>query len=316
MPESTRRDLSFSWNGLSLAGTLHLPSPKGRHPAVLMMQGSGPADRDGDGYFPPIRDTFLNRQIATFSFDKPGCGDSAGDWRDHALRAREDQALAALEVMRDHPAIDSATVGIWGQSQGGWLVQMLAARLSDLSFAIVNSGPSLDVVEQNRYGCEHTMRARGRSEDEIRRALVFVDNLHEAARQEADYATVEARLLSQARAEPWYGYLTADDAKDWAGFCKFVVEGYEPLDALARISCPFLAIFGGLDTLGPAWRSAQETGHALRRSGNADSTVVVFPAGDHRISDATTEEFVAGYLDLLGDWSARRSRTEPSERST
>ena len=60
-----------------------------------MMQGSGPADRDGNGYFPHIRDTFLSRGLATFAFDKPGIGASMGDWRDYALRGRAKQAVAA-----------------------------------------------------------------------------------------------------------------------------------------------------------------------------------------------------------------------------
>jgi hypothetical protein len=306
MPDSTQHELSFVWNGLLLAGTLHLPSSGGPHPAALMMQGSGPSDRDGDGYFPPIRDAFLDRRIATFSFDKPGCGDSAGDWRDHALGDRGDQALSALEELRDHPAIDAATVGIWGQSQGGWLVQMLAGRMSDLSFAIANSGPSINVVKQDMYGCEHTMRALGHAEEEIERALGFVGRVHVAAQQESDYAAVEAELLAQARGEPWYGYVAIDDAGDWALTRKLVREGFEPLDALERVSCPYLAIFGGLDRLVPAWESAEQTGRALRRAGNVDSTVVVFPEGDHRIRHSDTEEFVAGYLDLLGDWAARR----------
>src|SRR4051812_31423527 len=89
------------------------------HPAVLMLQGSGPADRDSGGYFPPIRDAFLARGIAVFSFDKPGIGSSTGDWRHYALMDRADQALAALALLREHHVIDGARVGVWGQSQGG-----------------------------------------------------------------------------------------------------------------------------------------------------------------------------------------------------
>ena len=145
MPESTHEDLEFAWNGLTLAGTLHLPSSAEPHLAVLMMQGSGPSDRDCGGYFTPIRQAFLNRQIATFAFDKPGCGSSTGNWREHALEGRADQARAALELLRRHSALDADSVGIWGQSQGGWLVQLLASELPDLSFAIANSGPSISV---------------------------------------------------------------------------------------------------------------------------------------------------------------------------
>src|SRR5262245_3634931 len=70
MVEHTRQEFSFVWRGLTLAGTLHLPAAPPPHPAVLMLQGSGPADRDAGDYFPPIRDAFLARGIAAYSFDK------------------------------------------------------------------------------------------------------------------------------------------------------------------------------------------------------------------------------------------------------
>ena len=96
--------LSFDWGGLKLAGSLDLPSGAGRHPAVLMAQGSGPADRDSGGYFEPIRQTFIDRGVATFAFDKPGCGESSGDWRHYALEARATGHCprAGSESPRDH----------------------------------------------------------------------------------------------------------------------------------------------------------------------------------------------------------------------
>ncbi|CAN5527042.1 hypothetical protein BH23CHL2_BH23CHL2_22650 [soil metagenome] len=307
MTETNTQDLTFRWNDLELAGTLHCPDASDPHPAVLMMQGSGPADRDSNGYFPPIREAFLQRGIATFAFDKPGIGESTGDWRDHGFDDRAGQALAALDLMRDHPSIDGERVGIWGHSQGGWLAQILAARLPDLHFAIANSGPSINPQFQDKYGCEHTMRAEGHSEEEIEQALVFLDAVHDAARRGDDYETVQADLLHDARQHSWYGYLTLEDAETWSFIARSAAERYEPVKALSRIRCPFLAIYGAQDLLVPAWQSARESSDALHKSGNSDATIVVFPQGDHRIRDAATDDFATGYLDLLGDWTARRA---------
>ncbi len=301
-----QRELNFAWDDLRLTGTLHLPASPPPHPAVLMLQGSGPADRDSGGYFPPIRETFLRRGIATYSFDKPGIGDSSGDWRHYALAGRTDQALAAIALLREQDDVDPQRVGIWGQSQGGWLVQILAARLPDLAFAIANSGAAIGVEEQDRYGCAHTMRAEGKSDEQIARALAFIDAVHAAALRGDDYATAERQLLEAARGEPWYGYLSIDDEDDWRGMCRFVTERYEPFAALARVRCPFLALFGALDVLVPAWESAAIYSRALHTAGNQDATIVVFPQGNHRILAPETGAFVTGYLDLLGDWVARR----------
>ncbi len=306
MADQSSQELSFVWRDTTLAGTLHLPASPPPHPAVIMLQGSGPADRESNGYFPPIRDAFLNRGIAAFSFDKPGIGGSSGDWRHYALADRTDQALATIALLRQHDAIDEGQVGVWGHSQGGWLVQMIAASLPDLAFAIANSGAAIGVEEQDCYGCEHTMRAEGKSEDDIARALLFINAVHAAALRGDDYTTVERQLLQTARGASWYGYLTIDDAEDWGMMCHFVSERYEPAKAIARVHCPFLAVFGALDVLVPAWESAAIYARALREAGNQDATIVVFPQGNHRILVAETQEFATGYLDLLTDWAVQR----------
>jgi hypothetical protein len=77
-----------------------------------MLQRSGAADRDCGGYFPPIRDAFLRRGIAVYSLDKPGIGGSSGDWRRFALFDRTDQALAAIDALKEHVAIDPRRVGV------------------------------------------------------------------------------------------------------------------------------------------------------------------------------------------------------------
>ena len=299
--------LEFAWEGLTLSGTLRLPDGQGPQPVVVMIQGSGPSDRTSNGYFPPIQDAFLARGIGTFAFDKPGCGESTGDWRDHALEGRADQITVALDAVREHPKVRANGTGIWGQSQGGWLVQMLAARLSDLPFAIASSGPSINLPDQDLYGCEHTMRANGHSAAEIESALTFINELHEAAIDGLSFEAVQSQLLEPAIRQSWYGYVTITDAVDWKGDCRFILEGYEPIQAMSQIQVPHLAVYGGRDVLVPAWQSAEETGLALQQAGNADATVVVFPNADHRIQDASTGHFVPGYLDLLVNWTLRRA---------
>ena len=74
----TARDLAFDWRELTLAGTLFLPHGDGPYPAVVMVQGSGPTDRDSGEYFPqatldPATEqeafTKLNARIALMPID-------------------------------------------------------------------------------------------------------------------------------------------------------------------------------------------------------------------------------------------------------
>lgn len=300
--------LSFEWSGLTLSGSLHLPPGPGPHPAVVMAQGSGASDRDADGYFVPIRQCFLDRRIATFSFDKPGCGSSSGDWRSYGLEDRTQQLLAALELVRARPEIDGQRVGAWGHSQGGWLVQKLAGRSDALDFAIANSGPSLSVAEQVLYDCEQTIRRAGFDEDAVKEALELTHSIQRAAENDMSFESLQDELITPASKQDWFAkFPSLDEAMDWHHLKTLVVEPHDPVADLATTTCPFLAIFGGLDALLPPWTSAEDIGSALTAAGNSDATVLVFPSGDHRIQDPATGQFVIGYLEALGDWTAHRA---------
>lgn len=296
-------DIDVPWRGETLAGTLHRPDDWSG-PIVLMMQGSGPSDRDADGYFVPIRRAFLGRGIATYSFDKPGCGVSTGDWRRHALFDRANQAAAVLGALADRTDVDAGALGVWGHSQGGWLAQIVGAEHPDLAFAIANSGPSIGVEQQDLYGCEHTLRSTGHDDTSVAAALAHMAAIHAAARRRVTYDEVEATLLAPARANDWVSYFDVDDEHDWAEVLAFAAEEYDPVATIRRVRCPFLAVFGALDVLVPAWRSARETGEALVEC--PDATVIVFPKADHRIQIAGPLDFSPGYLALLGQWAADR----------
>jgi pimeloyl-ACP methyl ester carboxylesterase len=147
------------------------------------------------------------------------------------------------------------------------------------------------------------MRAEDYSEADIQIALAFVSGVHDAARERLSYEAVEARLLKSARSQSWYRYMTIDDEDEWRLASRFVIEEYEPIKALQKVRCPFLAVYGGRDVLLPPWQSAKESGEALQRAGNPDAAVVVFPDGDHRIQHGPGN-FVSGYLNLIVDWTA------------
>src|SRR5262249_3630022 len=159
---------------------------------------------------------------------------------------------------------------------------------------------------QDYYGVEHTMRAEGKTEEQIERAIALVSALRAAASRGDDYETVEQELLMPVRGQPWADYFTIEDAEDWGLMCRFAAERYEPAEALAQVRCPVLAVFGALDLLLPAWESAQIYDTALREAGNTDATIVVFPQGNHRIRVDGGAAFAPGYLDLLADWACHR----------
>jgi len=299
-------DVHFTSDGLTLAGTLHRPRGGGPHPALAMLQGSGPADRDSEGYFPPIRDCFLDAGLAVLSWDKPGIGESSGDWRERTLFDRAREAVDALAWLRGQPGIDPRRVGIWGHSQGGWVGPLTASRDPVAAFVIVNSGPGVTPSEQDRFGIEHTLRRDGAGDEDVRQALAFIDALHAAAEAGLPYAQAVTEVLGPARGTPWGRYFGDISADYWTFFVRNHQHPYDPVTALAHVHCPLLAVFGNRDVLTPVDASVRIFQEALSRAGNPDVTIRVFPGADHRIRVDDPPAFAPGYLDLLRDWLRAR----------
>jgi pimeloyl-ACP methyl ester carboxylesterase len=88
-------------DGVALAGTLALPPTETPcRGGVVMVGGSGPADRDNDWLFPPIRQHLVNAGIAVFSYDKRGVGESTGSWLTPTLDDLAADCAAALTFPR------------------------------------------------------------------------------------------------------------------------------------------------------------------------------------------------------------------------
>ncbi len=288
-----------------LAGTLLVPASEDPHPAVAMIQGSGPADSDNFGYFPPIREHFANHGIAVLCFDKPGIGGSSGDWTRQSFPAdRAREALAAVSFLQSRDWIDPERVGLWGISQGGWVLPLAASMSPEVAFVVTVSGPGVTPMEQNFYDVEHNMRADGLPEEQVRRGIAYVAALMEAALRKESYERVEEAVLREARGEPWYGYFEVD-----SGVWTFFLRGdpsFDPARVLDRVTCPVLAIFGELDRQAPALRSAEIFREALTRAGNRDFTIRIFPGADHGIGVGQPPSFAPGYIDTMTDWMLER----------
>jgi fermentation-respiration switch protein FrsA (DUF1100 family) len=74
------------------------------------------------------------------------------------------------------------------------------------------------------------------------------------------------------------------------------INDYDPAPALARITVPFLAVFGSADEITPAEESVAVLRAAVRPEA---LEVAVFAAGDHRLKHGDPPRLVDGYLDRL-----------------
>lgn len=280
------------------AGSVWLPRVK-PVATVLMHPGSGASDRNNDVYFPPIREHLLEAGIAVCSFDKRGVGDSTGRWQDAGIIEQADDLLACLAVLTADPAVPEP-VGLFGHSQGGWVVVEAAGRRPEIAFVIANSGPGVTPAEQERYSHRTYLAAGGVTDSKMPDALEPFDELVAALRDGATFEGVRMKL-ERERLPAVYRtrnlILFPDDEELWAFLLR--IFDYDPRPALERIEIPVLALFGADDSLVPVEESVAVYREAVKPQ---LLTVTVFAGADHRLQAADPPGLVDGYLESLSSF--------------
>jgi pimeloyl-ACP methyl ester carboxylesterase len=172
-------EISFTFGHNTLFGILTLPTTEGPYPAVVLISGSVSTStgvRQGVSlsyHVNHARKMALNG-FAVLRYDPPGVGQSAGESGFESLETRSEEAIAALHYLQSRSDIRSDQVGLWGVSQGGWVIAMAAAQYpQDVAFMISVSGAGVSVAEQQIYSILAQSEAAGMSEEDIRKAVLF-----------------------------------------------------------------------------------------------------------------------------------------------
>jgi hypothetical protein len=293
--DAIRRDLTVRNGEIELAGSVWLP---GGAPAatVLMHPGSGPSDRDNDVFFPPIREHLLANDVAVSSFDKRGVGESTGSWLDAGIGEQADDAIACLEALCTDKSIDGP-VGLYGHSQGGWVVVDAAARCSDAAFVITSSGPGVTPEQQERYATRLHMARAGIAESEIDEVSRYYDRVVSLLRSGSSLADARAHIEKDGFPRAFETLslpVLPESEAEWRLLAALL--DYDPRPALERLEIPVLALFGADDPITPVAESVAVFRDAV---GPELLQVGVFAGADHRVLSGDPPKLADGYLETL-----------------
>ena len=290
--------------GVRLAGTLTLPAGEGPHPAVLLVSGSGPQDRDetlvSHKPFLVLADHLTRNGIAVLRLDDRGFGQSTGSFAAGTSDDFAQDAAAAARWLRARPEVADGGVGIVGHSEGGLIAPMVASRSSDVAFVVLLAGPGIPSSELMVMQGALISRAGGDTEAEIRRTSALQREMFAAIRETADSTALHARLreiaarfqaslTAEERAQPGFSDATMAAAMNAlvSPWYRWFIR-YDPAPALRATRVPVLALNGALDLQVPADENLAAIGRTLRAWGNRDVTVEKLPRLNHLFQTATT----------------------------
>lgn len=314
-------EVHFRSGNALLAGTLFTPNSTGPHPAIVLIHGSGPVSRDFMG---PIAYHFVRNGIAVLAYDKRGIGKSEGNWMEVGFEQMAKDAVAGVEFLKTRREMDPQKIGLWGISQGGWIAPLAASLSKDVAFVILVSAASVTPEEQQIQATEAELRIQEMPEEKIEKTVQATRAQFDLLRSEETQAELEVevkKLTEQGDVE-----LLAKSGLQNPLFLLFYrrILDYDPIPVLEKTKCPALIIYGGLDATVPRKDNQDRMEAALKRAGNSNYKVLVFPHGNHALLESQTgsnsefpflSRFVPDFFDSMSNWIHALYELQASEKS-
>ncbi len=277
--------------GATLAGTLTIPAGKGPFPAVLLIAGSGPRDRDetllGHKPFLVLSDYLTRKGIVVLRADKRGIGKSTGEYATATTADFAADAAVGVEFLKGRPEVDGKLIGLVGHSEGGLVAPLVASTSKDVAYIVLLAANGLPgdqvVIEQTRLAAE----ANGMDAEEVAKSTEREKKLLAIVAKDTDNEQLEkdlrdelagnvpiAQINPQIRAltSPWFRYFM----------------NYDPAVTLRKVSCPVLALNGEKDKQVPAKLNLPAVRKALEEGGNKHVEADELPGLNHLFQTAKT----------------------------
>jgi pimeloyl-ACP methyl ester carboxylesterase len=307
-------------SGVTLAGTLTVPPGEGPHPAVILISGSGPQNRDealmGHKPFWVLADHLSRRGIAVLRYDDRGTAHSTGNF---AAATSADFALdaeGALDFLKTRPGIESRKIGFAGHSEGGIIAPMVAARRADVAFVVLLAGtavPGADVILEQGQAMA---RAAGASEEQLKTARQKQLEFYRILNATPDPAERDKRLRELLAGAPNAEAQIRSVSSPW--FRYFLT--YDPAPTLAKVKCPLLALNGEKDLQVLPDQNLPVLKAAIEKAANKDVTILRLPGLNHLFQAAKTgavteyaqieETMNPAALDAVSSWLRKHTGLE------
>ena len=314
--------------GVTLAGTLTLPQGDGPFPAVVLIAGSGPQDRDASianhKPFLVLSDYLTRKGFAVLRYDKRGVGESTGSAEMATTLDLASDAKCAVAYLKSRKDIDPAKIGLIGHSEGAMIAPTLAAASQDLSWIVLLAPPATKGEDTLLNQSDLIARAGGLGDAQILASLNFDKQAYDLVLSEADSMVVTQKMKALVKdsginasmppeavdqqihmmTSPWFRFFLA----------------YDPLPDLKRTKCPVLALYGEKDLQVPPKINSPMVQKAFLDGGNTQAEVKLLRELNHLFQPAYTgspteyaaidQTFSPDALKIVSDWLIERVKTK------
>jgi len=266
-------------NGFSLAGTLSRPAQAGggRLPAVVLVGGSGPTDRDSMAFGIPIlgqlADALADAGFIVVRYDKRGIGQSGGRAEAAALADYAEDVRATVKMLADRKDVDPKRIAVIGHSEGGLVALMAAAkekRIAAVGLIATPGSTGADIVLAQQQRLLNRLKL---TPEEKQAKVDAQKQIHEAVITGKGLEALPPDVRRTVDNPEFQSLLTSDPAK-----------------LVASVRQPLLVVQGALDTQVEPQNADRLEALARARKNAPPVEVVKVPSVNHLLVPATTGE--------------------------
>ena len=325
--------------GIKLAGTLTFPRTKGPFPAVLLITGAGPQDRNetllGHRPFLVLADYLTRRGVAVLRVDDREVGGSTGNFSEATSKDFASDVLAGVGYLKGRKEINPKQIGLIGHSEGGVIAPMVAVQSPDVAFIVMMAGTGLTGEEILYLQSDMILKAAGATD----KIVAFIRETQErefaVIKKEKNRAIAEKKLREIEQWQKQVQEKLSKQEQEWLDSLgdmseyeiKMVLSPwfrqiltYDPRLTLMKVKCPVLAIIGELDLQVAPKENLRAIEEALKAGGNKHYVVKELPKLNHLFQTAKTgalseyakiEETISpAALKLIADWVLEQTKKD------
>lgn len=266
-------------NGFSLAGTISKPAGRagGAGPAVVLVGGAGPTDRDetlsGIPIFGQLAGALADAGLLVLRYDKRGTGQSGGRTESATLADYAEDLRAAVRLMSNRRDVDRRRLAVVGHGEGGPVAMIAAAREDRIRALVLVAAIGTTGVDYNLAQVARALARSDRTEAQKQTTMELQQRIQTAVLTGKGWEDVPAEVRRQADVPLFQTFLAFDPAKLMPG-----------------IDQPILVVHGLLDTQVPPLNADRLEKLARARRRAAPVEVVRLPGINHLLVPATTGE--------------------------
>jgi uncharacterized protein len=276
---------------VTLAATLTIPQGKGPFPAVVLITGSGPQDRDesllGHKPFLVLSGYLTRKGIAVLRADDRGTAKSTGNFSTATTADFATDTEAGVAYLKTRPEINPHKIGLIGHSEGAVIAPMIAARNPEIAFIVMMAGTGVPGDELLIAQVRAIDVASGKTPAEADKAAAQEGEVLNLLKTEKDDASLDKDLRAKLAGQVPDAQIGASIKQLTSAWFRYFVS-YDPATALRKVTCPVLAINGEKDTQVPPRQNLPAIRRAMEEGGNKHFEVDELPGLNHLFQTAKT----------------------------